>query len=82
MCMLHFLIMFLQIDGYACVPFIGEKGRKWALSKEAGFTSEIMAERITEGFEETLKNFKPKSKFTFSSDTDSNKKVLNHKLIY
>ena len=61
---------------------IGEKGRKWALSKEAGFTSEIMAERITEGFEETLKNFKPKSKFTFSSDTDSNKKVLNHKLIY
>ena len=61
---------------------IGDKGRKWALSKEAGFTSEVMANRIAEGFEETLKNFKPKSRFSFSSDIDASEKVLNHKLIY
>ena len=33
---------------------IGTEGLKWALSKEAGFTAEKMAERVIEGFEETF----------------------------
>ena len=61
---------------------IGNLGKEWALGDEAGFTSEKMANRIIEGFEETFKNFKPKSKFSFTSDSEISKKVLNHKLIY
>tara|TARA_R110000744_G_scaffold8676_2_gene28502 strand:+ start:96 stop:1526 length:1431 start_codon:yes stop_codon:yes gene_type:complete len=61
---------------------IGNLGKEWALSEEAGFTAEIMAKKISEGFEETFKKFKPKSKFTLTSDDEVNKKVLNHKLIY
>tara|TARA_R110001592_G_scaffold65051_5_gene199841 strand:+ start:96 stop:1526 length:1431 start_codon:yes stop_codon:yes gene_type:complete len=61
---------------------IGNLGKEWALSEEAGFTAETMAQRISEGFEETFKNFKPKSRFTFTGDNEVNKKVLNHKLIY
>mgnify|MGYP003650514104 CR=1 FL=1 len=60
----------------------GKLGLKWALSKEAGFTSTIMAERFCEGLEETLNNFIPRKKFTFTSDDEKSNKVLNHKLIY
>ena len=61
---------------------IGNEGLKWALSKEAGFTAEKMGERVMEGFEETFKNFTPKPKFSFTSDSEKSNKVLNHKLIY
>ena len=61
---------------------IGNEGLKWALSKEAGFTAEKMSERVMEGFEETFKKFTPKSKFSFTSDSEKSNKVLNHKLIY
>ena len=61
---------------------IGESGRKWALSKEAGFTSEKQAERVIEGIDELFSNWTPRPKFTLSSDKDYSKKVLNHKLIY
>jgi hypothetical protein len=61
---------------------IGKLGMEWALSKEAGFTSQTMADRISEGFEETFKKFKPKSKFSFTGDDEKDTKKLNHKLIY
>ncbi len=61
---------------------IGKKGMKWALSKEAGFTAEKMADRVSEGFEEVFKTWKPKSRFSFSTVEDCPKKVINHKLIY
>jgi len=61
---------------------IGNVGKEWALSEEAGFTSERMSERVMEGFEETFKKFTPKSKFSFTSDSEKSNKVLNHKLIY
>ena len=60
----------------------GKLGMEWALSEEAGFTSQIMANRISEGLEETFDKFIPKSKFSFTSDTEKNTKTLNHKLIY
>ena len=55
---------------------------KWALSKEAGFTSEKMAGRVIEGMDELFKTFTPRPKFTFTSDKNKNNKVLNHKLVY
>ena len=61
---------------------IGKKGLEWALSEEAGFTAEIMSKRFSIALEETLENFTPRKKFTFTSDSEKNKKVLNHKLIY
>ncbi len=61
---------------------IGKVGRKWVLGDEAGFTAERQAERVIEGMDALFKKFKPKPKFTFTKDSDLDKKVLNHKLIY
>ena len=61
---------------------IGKKGMEWALSKEAGFTSEKMASRVVEGMYELFKTFTPRPKFTFTNDKNENNKVLNHKLVY
>ena len=61
---------------------IGKVGRKWVLGDEAGFTAEKQAERVIEGMDELFKTFQPKPKFTFTKDTDTDRKVLNHKLIY
>ena len=60
----------------------GDKGRKWALSSEAGFTAERMAERVVEGMEELWDTWKPRSKFTFHKDDEKINKGLNHKLLY
>ena len=61
---------------------IGKKGMEWALSKEAGFTSEKMSSRVVEGMDELFEIFTPRPKFTFTSDKNENNKVLNHKLVY
>ena len=61
---------------------IGKKGMEWALSKEAGFTSEKMSSRVVEGMDELFETFTPRPKFTFTSDKNENNKVLNHKLVY
>tara|TARA_R110000796_G_scaffold106787_1_gene217319 strand:- start:2052 stop:3485 length:1434 start_codon:yes stop_codon:yes gene_type:complete len=60
----------------------GKAGMEWALSNEAGFTSEKMSNKIIEGMDELFLTWTPRKKFTFSSDKDPNKQVLNHKLIY
>lgn len=41
----------------------GLKGREWAISKEAGLTSEQMCERIAEGIEATLDVFQPRKRW-------------------
>ena len=61
---------------------IGKVGRKWVLGDEAGFTAEKMSNKVIDGMDELFKKFKPKPKFTFTKDTDIERKVLNHKLIY
>ena len=61
---------------------IGEKGREWALSDEAGFTSEKMADRIIEGMDALFSTWKPRPKFLFYKDTDYTPRVLRHKLEY
>ena len=61
---------------------IGKKGREWALSDEAGFTAERMAERVIEGMDELWNTWKPRPKFTFHKDDEKINKVLNHKLLY
>ena len=60
----------------------GNAGREWATGDEAGFTAAKMGERFIEGVEELFSTWKPRKKFTFSSDTDFKPRVLNHKLEY
>ena len=60
----------------------GEKGRQWAMSEEAGFTAELMANRASEAMEELFTTWKPREKYQFIADTDYKKKTLKHSLIY
>ena len=61
---------------------IGKAGYDWVTSKEAGFTAKVMGNRVIEGMDELFSKFKPRKSFTFTKDTDKQRKVLNHKLIY
>ena len=61
---------------------IGKIGRNWVLGDEAGFTAQKMANKVIDGMDELFKVYKPKPKFSFTKDTDIERKVLNHKLIY
>ena len=61
---------------------IGKKGYDWAKSEEAGFTSEIMSNRVMDAMEELFSTWKPREKYEFLKDTDYEKRVLPHKLIY
>ena len=60
----------------------GERGRKWAISDEAGFTAEKMAQSFTDGMEELFTTWSPREKFVFLKDTDFKTRVLKHKLNY
>ncbi|MDB9847619.1 glycosyltransferase [bacterium] len=61
---------------------IGKKGLEWALSDEAGLTAKKMSNRIIEGMDELFDTWEPREKFEFLKDTDFEKKILKHKLIY
>mgnify|MGYP000592136053 CR=1 FL=1 len=61
---------------------IGLEGLKWALSDEAGFTSEMMSQKIINSIDELFDVWKPKPSFEFITDTSLEKQVLPHKLIY
>jgi len=61
---------------------IGKKGYDWARSKEAGFTSKIMSNRVIDAMEELFLTWKPREKFEFLKDTDYEKRILPHKLKY
>ena len=61
---------------------IGKSGYDWVTSKEDGFTAKFMGGRVIEGMDELFSKFKPRKSFTFTKDTDKQRKVLNHKLIY
>jgi glycosyltransferase involved in cell wall biosynthesis len=61
---------------------IGKKGYDWATSNEAGFTSGQMAKKVQDGMDELFSTWKPREKYSFLKDTDHEKRVLPHKLVY
>tara|TARA_B110000858_G_scaffold143114_1_gene162522 strand:+ start:5261 stop:6691 length:1431 start_codon:yes stop_codon:yes gene_type:complete len=61
---------------------IGNLGREWAISDEAGFTAPKMGDKFTEGMEELFSTWKPRENFVFLKDTDFETRVLKHKLNY
>ena len=60
----------------------GLKGREWAISDEAGFTSQHQAERVMEAFTELFSTWKPREKYEVVNATKYKGKLLNHKLVY
>lgn len=60
----------------------GLEGREWAVSDEAGFTSEQMTNKIIKSMDVLFKTWKPREKFEFVSDSDFIKRNLNHEMQY
>lgn len=60
----------------------GLAGMEWALGDEAGFTSEKMSHRMIKYIDKLFDTWKPIPKYQFVKDTDFEKRVLPHKLIY
>jgi hypothetical protein len=60
----------------------GLKGRKWALSDEAGFTGEKMGKTTIKHMDRLFSTWKPREKFEFVNATTHKPKTLNHKLLY
>ena len=61
---------------------VGIKGREFAISEEAGFTSSHQAERVMEAFSELFKNWKPREKYEIVNATEHKGRLLKHELIY
>jgi glycosyltransferase involved in cell wall biosynthesis len=61
---------------------LGLKGREWATSNEAGFTSEKMSNRIIEAIDELFATWKPREKFELINANEFKAKTLKHKLVY
>lgn len=60
----------------------GLKGREWALSDEAGFTSKKMANRIIEGMDELFRTWSPREKYELINANDYKEKSIQHKWEY
>ena len=61
---------------------LGMKGREWALSDEAGFTSKKMSNRIIEAIDELFDTWKPREKYELINTNDISKKIQTHNLVY
>jgi|TARA_B100001778_G_scaffold292079_1_gene262484 glycosyltransferase involved in cell wall biosynthesis len=60
----------------------GLKGREWAISDEAGFTSEHQGNRVIEAFNELFDTWKPREKYELINATEYKRSFINHKIIY
>ena len=60
----------------------GLKGREWATSDEAGFTSEHQGKRVIEAFDTLFATWKPREKFELINTNEVKDRVINHKLLY
>ena len=60
----------------------GLKGREWALSNEAGFTSDHQSNRVIEAFDELFETWKPREKYELINANESKGNFLTHKIDY
>lgn len=58
----------------------GLAGRQWAMSEEAGFTSRQMGNRIIEGIDNTLDNFKPRTSIELIKVEEREMDLVSHKI--
>ena len=57
----------------------GLEGRKWAASKESGFTANIMGQRFLKNLNILFDKWKPQPRFTITKIDDNFKKMDNFK---
>jgi hypothetical protein len=60
----------------------GLKGREWATGDEAGFTGEKMGQRIIQNLDTLFSTWKPRKNFELINTKNTEKRILNHKLVY
>lgn len=60
----------------------GSSAREWATGPEAGFTAEIMAERVIKNVDQLFDQWQPREKYELILAGEVAKKKLVHKLIY
>ena len=61
---------------------IGKLAREWAISDEAGFTSEKMYYRVIDNIDELFKTWTPRKKYELIKTGERKAKVVPHNLIY
>ena len=61
---------------------LGLKGREWALSEEAGFTSSNMGKKVITTLDKIFETWKPREKYEFINANEVKDKVAPHKLVY
>jgi glycosyltransferase involved in cell wall biosynthesis len=61
---------------------LGLKGREWAISDEAGFTSKHQANRVMEAFTELFNTWEPREKYEIVNATEYKGRHLTHKIYY
>jgi|TARA_R110002167_G_scaffold51321_2_gene148551 glycosyltransferase involved in cell wall biosynthesis len=61
---------------------LGQSGREWAMSDEAGFTAKKMGGRIIEGVDELFSTWKPRKSYEFINVNDVKLPTVPHKLLY
>ena len=61
---------------------LGKKGREWAISDEAGFTSKHQANRVLEAFTELFETWKPREKYEVINANEYKGKFLKHNIYY
>lgn len=57
-----------------------DKGREWAIGQEAGFTSEVMANRVVDACNEGFESFIPRPSYEVFRVEDSNPSSIKHNL--
>jgi hypothetical protein len=60
----------------------GLKGREWAISDEAGFTSDHQSNRVIKAFEELFDTWKPKERYELINANKYKGNFLTHKIDY
>jgi glycosyltransferase involved in cell wall biosynthesis len=60
----------------------GLAGREWAVSEEAGFTSERQGVRVIEAFDTLFSTWKPREKFELINANEVKDRIVTHKLLY
>ena len=61
---------------------LGLKGREWALSDEAGFTSEKMGENVINTLDNLFKTWKPREKYELINTNKAELRTIKHQLVY
>ena len=61
---------------------LGIKGREWAVSEEAGFTGELMGNRVIDTLDTLFDTWTPREKFEFINANEFKEDVIEHELIY